>query len=245
MRSGLGLVTGALAVLLGAAAAPPPERATEGAAEHAPAKRAPAKEVRDPYEAYEAGLYDQALAGFRNRLARQPESTGLRLAAGGSAYKLGDFEAAATAYQEAARAEEKRLVEHALYNLGNTAYRKGKLEDAIRHYEAALGLDPQDADAQFNLDFVRKALERRQQQPQSQQDQKEQDQQQPRPGEQPDGGGEQDRAAEAGSAQARSAAARPMTQEEADRYLAMLEEARPRGKRVPQRGQKARGGKDW
>lgn len=298
MRRAIALSAVALAAVLGAAAAPPPEASPEAASLAAP-EGATAKRPRDPYAAYEAGLYDQALQGFRDRLARQPESAGLKLAEGGSAYKLGEYQAAEAAYQAVAQAQDEPLAEHALYNLGNTAYRQGRLEDAIRHYEAALGLDPEDEDARFNLDFVRRDLERRKQQQKQNQQQKgsqgEQQQpdppqqgedQQPQPGEQPreqerpgaqgadqndpqqgsqhnggreprpeeeheprtgeqPAGGEQGSQAEEDSRQARGAAMRPMTQEEADRYLAMLEEGRPRGKQPRERAQRAKGGKDW
>ncbi len=283
LLAALGLAVLVLGSALAAAAPPaepPPGRDQAG-------KKQGGKKVRDPYVAYEAGLYDQALQGFRDRLARQPESQGLKLAEGGSAYKLGDFGAAETVYQVVAEGQDKRLAEHAFYNLGNTSYRQGKLEDAIRHYEAALGVDPEDADAKFNLDFVRQELERRkqeqkkqqQQQNQQQQDQQqkqqdpqqgrqEQDQQQqqqpqnqpgqPRPDPQQPGSdpqqqqqpeprpGAQDEPRPEGSPQQRpGASAREMTKEEADRYLAMLEEGRPQNKKAPQRGQRAKGGKDW
>lgn len=287
MRRAVALAVVALAAMLAAAAAPPPESASKAAPEGAPARW-----LRDPYAAYEAGLYDQALRGFRDRLARQPESAGLKLAEGGSAYKLGELEAAEAAYQAVAQAKDRPLAEHALYNLGNTAYRQGKLEDAIRHYEAALGLDPKDEDAKFNLDFVRRELERRKQQqnqpqnqqqqgsPQQEQQQRQGSQQeqrqgeeeqqqgqqaqeqrpedqpqqgaQPRPGEQPEpqgaeqpAGGEPGSQAEQDQRQARGSAMRPMTREEADRYLAMLEEGRPRDKQPRERAQRTRGGKDW
>lgn len=44
------------------------------------------------------------------------------------------------------------------YNLGNVAYREGKLGRAILHYERALRLLPRDTDLRANLFFVRKKI---------------------------------------------------------------------------------------
>lgn len=61
------------------------------------------------------------------------------------------------------------------YNQGNTLAQTGKLEEAIKAYEKALGLNPNDADAKYNKDVVEKALEK---QKQEQQNQKKGDKQQ-------------------------------------------------------------------
>ena len=116
---------------------------------------------------------------------------------GVTAYHSNDFAHAAQLFESATASPDRTLQQRALYNLGNTSYRLGETQEtqaqqlwqrAIKSYESALALDPQDADAKFNHDFVEKKLEelkKQQQQQQNQQnqqdkkqDQKKDDQQQ-------------------------------------------------------------------
>jgi Ca-activated chloride channel family protein len=116
---------------------------------------------------------------------------------GVTAYHSNDFAHAAQLFESATASPDRTLQQRALYNLGNTNYRLGESQKpqaqqlwqrAIKSYESALALDPQDADAKFNHDFVKKKLEelkKQQQQQQNQQnqqdkkqDQKKDDQQQ-------------------------------------------------------------------
>lgn len=84
-------------------------------------------------------------------------------------YKAGEYDKAAGAFQSGASAD---------YNKGNALARAGKLEDAIKSYDAALAANPGDADAKYNRDLVQKLLDQqKQQQQQDQQNQKNDDQQ--------------------------------------------------------------------
>ena len=66
-------------------------------------------------------------------------------------------------YEEAVRLYEQCLAsfhvsnEHLYYNLGNAYFRLGRLGRAIYNYEKALKLDPDMADARYNLETARKA----------------------------------------------------------------------------------------
>lgn len=79
-------------------------------------------------------------------------------------YKAGEYDKAAGAFQSGASAD---------YNKGNALARAGKLEDAIKSYDAALAANPGDADAKYNRDLVQKLLDQQKQQ-QDQQDQQNQ-----------------------------------------------------------------------
>jgi Ca-activated chloride channel family protein len=149
------------------------------AAASSPAPAAPASgdAPKDPYRAYESGRFDRALEGFSNVQVERPEDPVVQLNLGSTYYKLDDFAAAEREYARAARAEDDRLRAEALYNLGNAAYRQGRLEEAIERYRAALEVDSEDRDAKYNLEFVQRELERRQQE-QPEPDQQQQDQQQ-------------------------------------------------------------------
>ena len=108
---------------------------------------------------------------------------------GVTAYRSNDFARAATLFERATASPDRTLQQRALYNLGNTSYRLGEAKTpqaqqlwrrAIKSYESALALDPHDADAKFNHDFVEKKLEelKKQQQQQQQNQQNQQDKKQ-------------------------------------------------------------------
>jgi Ca-activated chloride channel family protein len=67
-------------------------------------------------------------------------------------YRAGAFDAAASAL--AGRADPDSS-----YNRANALARAGKLEDALAGYDAALAARPDDADAQFNRDLVKRLLD--------------------------------------------------------------------------------------
>jgi len=77
-------------------------------------------------------------------------------------YQAGDYGAALKALAGTKGAQVD-------YNRGNALARLGKLEDAVKAYDQALAVDPQNTDAHFNRDLVQKLLEqqKRQQQPKS------------------------------------------------------------------------------
>lgn len=66
------------------------------------------------------------------------------------------------------------------YNQGNALAQAGQLPEAIKAYEQALKLKPDDADAKFNKELVEKELKKQQEEQQKQEQQKQQDQQQPK-----------------------------------------------------------------
>jgi Ca-activated chloride channel homolog len=103
---------------------------------------------------------------------------------GVTAYESNDFARAAQLFENATSSQDRLLQQRALYNLGNTDYRLGQTQPkqaqqlwqrAMKSYETALAIDPNDADAKFNHEFVKKKLEElKQQQQQQQQNQKNQ-----------------------------------------------------------------------
>lgn len=76
------------------------------------------------------------------RLARSPAWRGA------AAYRAGDFAAAAKAFTDAPGAG-------AAYNLGNALAKQGRYREAIKAYDKALQLDPDNADAHANRKAVR------------------------------------------------------------------------------------------
>lgn len=178
---------------------------------------------------YEAGEFDASLNAFVDAQIEAPEDVKLKYNVAASHYKMKNYEEAVKGFLDvAATAQDARLEELSLYNTGNAMYRQGKLQEAVAYYQKALDLDPEDADARHNLEFVREEIkkkineskqtrEKQQQQEQQQQEQQQQQQQQgdsgqqngsedrtgqeDAPGEQPDQKSEQDRPSSEGQDQ--------------------------------------------
>jgi Ca-activated chloride channel family protein len=112
-------------------------------------------------ESYEQEAYAEALEGFLDAQVERPDDIRLKYNIGSTQYRMRGFGDAEEAFWAAANAGDPELKQKAFYNLGNTAYRQGKLEEAVAHYKQALDLDPEDEDARFNLEFVREEIKRR------------------------------------------------------------------------------------
>ena len=155
-----------------------------------PAQQQPGRRFKNPWQAYQAGAYDQALQGFVDKQVERPDDPALWLNIGNVHYRIKDYEAAQNAFQQAALSGAPEVREQALYNLGNCAFRQGKLQDAVELYKQALDLKPDDEDAKFNLEYVRDEIRRRdeeakkRQQQQQGQDQQQQQQDQQQQGDQ-------------------------------------------------------------
>jgi Ca-activated chloride channel family protein len=119
-------------------------------------------------------------------------------------YQTNDYQSAVQDFEQATAAKDRNLQERALYNLGNTFYRMGQATESqsldkampiyqrsLKSYEDTLGLNPQDPDAKFNRDVVKKKIEelkkkqeQQKQQQQQQQGNQQKDQQQGQSGQQ-------------------------------------------------------------
>jgi Ca-activated chloride channel family protein len=143
-------------------------------------------------KAYARGQFETARQQFQSLAERRQDDARLHYNAGVAAHRAGNYDLAARHLQRAVGAKDPLLQQQALYNLGNTRYRQGEQaagnaqqqiahwEEALKHFEAAKQMQPQDTDAAFNYDFVKKKLEElkeQQQQTGSGQDQKKDDQQ--------------------------------------------------------------------
>ncbi len=137
---------------------------------------------------YQSGKYDAALKEYQRALQRKADDPRLHFNAGAAAYQNQQFEEAAKQFNEALAAQDLQLQQSAYYNLGNTLYRQGETlsdpdqkmelwQNALKLYDGTLKLDPRDADAKFNRDFVKQRLEELKQQQQQQQQNQNQDQQ--------------------------------------------------------------------
>jgi Ca-activated chloride channel homolog len=143
-----------------------------------PACASPSSALRN----YESGLFQTAHEQYLRLLEKKPGDVRLQYNAGAAAYQARKFEESASHFAGASLTPDVAMQQRAFYNLGNALYRWGEQEtdpalqaqrwqQAAQQYETALKLEPKDADAQFNLDFVRQKLEELKQQQQQSSDQ--------------------------------------------------------------------------
>jgi Ca-activated chloride channel homolog len=177
--------------------------------------------VASAEDAYKRGDFAAAAKEYAAAAQRDPKKSALQFNAGTAAYRAGEFQQAAQAFQASishgVSADPERLAEQedAYYNLGNTLYRSGEKTvdsarqqtldtwaQAVKAYDTALELRPNDADSKFNRDFVKRKIDelkqkdppqnqsqnqqnKNQQNPQNQQNPNQNPQGQPPPGQQP------------------------------------------------------------
>jgi Ca-activated chloride channel family protein len=130
---------------------------------------------------YQAGKFGQALEQYEQLLKRHSDDPRLQFNAGTAAYRNRQFDQAEKHFNQAVGAQDLNLQALAYYNRGNSLYHLGEAspdkakksetwQRAVKDYQNTLKLHPEDADAKFNLDFVKKKLEELSEQKQSKPD---------------------------------------------------------------------------
>ena len=122
--------------------------------------------VEEGNRLYRDGLFDEAHQKYLEAMAEAPDRPVIPFNDGNALYQKLDYDRAMEAYQRAIETGDPALAAAAWYNLGNALYRQQQLEPALEAYKQALRLDPADADAKHNLEWV---LEQMQQQEEGQQ----------------------------------------------------------------------------
>ena len=112
-------------------------------------------------------------------------------------YRAGDF--AGSAAQFAEQGDSRNL-----YNLGNAMAFQGELDAAIDAYGRALEIDPDDEDAQYNLELVQSLQDQQQQEQQSQGDDQQSSENPGGEGEQSDAESDPDQQGSEGNSQSQS-----------------------------------------
>lgn len=120
--------------------------------------------VKKGIKAYDAQAYDQAKTHFIDAQLESPDDLRLYYNIGAAAYMAEDYDQAEKNFAQAAKSPDPALGHMAKYNLANTQYRMGKLDEAIAEYESILASFPDDTQTQENLEFVRQKLQEQQEQ---------------------------------------------------------------------------------
>jgi len=112
-------------------------------------------------EAYSdaAHLYQEALADVQEDGANIIHSRLLNNL-GAALFRQGDFEQATAAFASSVRmSTENTDAVRALYNAGNAAAMQKNLKQALNSYQRALLADPDNEDAKYNYEFVKRQME--------------------------------------------------------------------------------------
>ena len=115
------------------------------------------------HTAYSLGNYDAAHAAFQQATLENMDTPVAPYNLGTALYKKGRFNEAMGAFQASLSRHSKQAQDlpdlaYVYYNLGNAQFKTGDLESAIESYKHALRLNPQDADAQYNLALAQQLL---------------------------------------------------------------------------------------
>ncbi|MBT8130572.1 MAG: VWA domain-containing protein [Gammaproteobacteria bacterium] len=102
-------------------------------------------------QAFNAGEADQAAELFQDESWKAA-----------AYYRAGEYEKSSTVLDQPANATD-------FYNKGNVLAKLGNYPDAIKAYDSALSMDPDNEDARFNRELVKQALEQQQSQQEQQQ----------------------------------------------------------------------------
>lgn len=124
------------------------------------------KMVRGANKEYDAGNYSQAEVGYRKAIEKMKEPAGLVYNA--AMFNLSDAMYKQERYEEAeknfvALAQDSvhtDLAAQSYYNAGNAMTKQRKLEEALEAYKNAMRRDPSDKAAKFNYAYVKKLLEK-------------------------------------------------------------------------------------
>jgi Ca-activated chloride channel homolog len=132
---------------------------------------APSDALRD----YKSGNFTNALAEYERLAEIQTNDLRLVFNAGAAAYRATNYDEALKNFQFVTLSPDLKLQQQAFYNLGNTQYRMGELKfepdsdalnamtetwsNAVQSYAHAIQLDTNDANASYNLTFVKKQIE--------------------------------------------------------------------------------------
>ncbi len=123
-------------------------------------------------KAYLSGDFKTAIEKYkylRDSMGVSEEEVGMNLA--NSYFRTNDTTGAFSTYQPLTVSENSKIKSWANQQMGVMANRKGKFEEALNYFKQALKAEPENEQARFNYEMVKKKLEEQKKQEQQNKDQ--------------------------------------------------------------------------
>lgn len=122
--------------------------------------------VRRGNQLFKEGNFGDALASYLKTQVLAPDDPRISYNIGTAYYKQGKYAEAREAFLKTLSTPDNSLREMAFYNLGNCYFKEAVtagdielLSKAVKNYEKALELNPNDEDAKYNLEVARRMIE--------------------------------------------------------------------------------------
>ncbi|MBU4343456.1 MAG: tetratricopeptide repeat protein [Candidatus Omnitrophica bacterium] len=126
-----------------------------------------ARKNKEGTKLYNEQRIDEALSKWRDAQIDSPDKKELHYNIGNALHEQEKYEEAFKEYEKSLDTKDAELQAKTYYNIGNTHYRMGKLPEAIEDYEKTLEIDPDDEDAKYNIEFIKKKLQEKQEKQQT------------------------------------------------------------------------------
>ncbi len=125
---------------------------------------------------YEGGKFDEAIGLFKKGTELDNKSAIPDFNLGAGYYKKGNYKESVQSFQNAlGKSSDPDFQSKAWYNMGNAHLKAGDYQAAVEAYKNSLKLDPNDADAKYNLSYSLKKLKQKQEEEKKKKDEKKKD----------------------------------------------------------------------
>ena len=125
--------------------------------------RAEADPMKEAEKAFTDKNYGKAAEKFLEAEIDEPKVSNHSYNRSVSQFYNNDFDPAAKGFTQSTQTENPVIKENSFYNLGNTLVAKGELEPAIKAYDEALKINPQDKEALENKKWVEEQIKKKEQ----------------------------------------------------------------------------------
>lgn len=131
---------------------------------------------------YQQQNYEEALKVYQDAQADAPQKPELNYNVGNAQYQQKQYDQSKESYQQSLTAADEKLRANIYYNLASAEFRKSDLKESLRLFEKALELNPKDEDTRYNIELIKKLLEKQPPPPEQEQQQQKQEQKQDQQG---------------------------------------------------------------
>ena len=109
---------------------------------------------------------NDAISKYKKLSEENPNQKEIDYNLGNLNYYKGEFEKAISYYNDALKTNNNELKSNSHYNLGNAYYSIDDFEKSLSEYKKSLELNPNNDDARYNFEFVKKIMHKREEEQQ-------------------------------------------------------------------------------